>query len=303
MPDDAPAEPELLDHAPPGAMCLGCRYDISGMDIRAKCPECGDRIAPSVNFISLEHSPPPFLAALDSATRGLNKASLIAVSGLALLCASYALSGKGLPPRAVFFGTIFGTALLLVSLGVAGVHQWALTAERRPGEEQKAKAFRTAIRVMLGIAAGTAVVSCVLFALSGAGRFPMTTNGMNFFLILWMSFVFVPAYTVFYLQLLAQRSRHLSPKVLMGLALVCMAPMITMPQILSFGSGGILKLFGVPYTSRLPATGLLPIDSAYVWPLSMAVSIVVALIAIAYFRKGLGFTATSEGQPPASPRS
>lgn len=71
------ADPELLDTAPPGAMCLGCRYDIGGMDIRAKCHECGDRIAPSVNFISLEHAPPAFLSALDRGTRGLNKAGAL----------------------------------------------------------------------------------------------------------------------------------------------------------------------------------------------------------------------------------
>lgn len=296
--DNRGADPELLDHAPPGAMCLGCRYDISGMDIRAKCPECGDRIAPSVNFISLEHARPEFLAAVDKGTRGLTKAGALALVGLALLSAGYTLNNTTSFGRAPLFCTIFGSAVLLIATGVAAQHMWALSSHRLPGEDAKAKTFRTAIRVMAGIAVATAAMSAIIFALVGTGQLAWTGRGpLDYFFMLWMAFIFLPAYTVFYLHLLAQRSRSLSPKWLMGLALGTMAPMITLPSTLSFGSEGVFKLFGLPATSQFPTPNLLPIDPTYVWPITMGLSIAIALFAIAYFRRGLGFDHTT---PPST---
>lgn len=297
-------DPDLLDTAPQGAMCLGCRYDISGMDIRAKCPECGDRIAPSVNFISIEHAPPSFLAAINKGTRGLTKAGALALTGLILLCAGYTLSSTPLAGRAPLFCTIFGSALLLIATGVAAQHQWLLSAHRLPGEDNKARTFRTAIRVMAGIAVATAALSAIIFALVGTGQLTWSGRGpLDHFFTLWMAFMFLPAYTVFYLQMLAQRSRSLNHKLLMGLAIGSMAPMITLPATLSFGSNGVFKLFGLPATSRFPTTSLLPIDPPYVWPITMGLGITVALAAIAYFRMGMDFDPTEADQPPEPRRS
>lgn len=292
------ADPDLLDTAPQGAMCLGCRYDISGMDIRAKCPECGDRIAPSVNFISIEHAPPTFLAAVDKGTRGLNKAGALALTGLVLLSAGYTLSNTTSFGRASLFCTIFGSALLLIATGVTTQHMWALSSQRLPGEDAKAKTFRTAIRVMAGIAVATAAMSAIIFALVGTGQLAWTGRGpIDHFFMLWMAFIFLPAYTVFYLQLLAQRSRSLNPKLLMGLALGTMAPMITLPATLSFGSDSVFKLFGLPATSQFPTASLFPIDPPYVWPITMGLSITITLFAIAYFRRGMGFDKTTPQDP------
>lgn len=298
------ADPDLLDTAPQGAMCLGCRYDISGMDIRAKCPECGDRIAPSVNFISIEHAPPTFLAAVDKGTRGLIKAGALALTGLALLSAGYTLSNTTSFGRAPLFCTIFGSALLLIATGVAAQRQWLLASLRIPGEDAKARTFRTAIRVAAGIAVATAVLSAIIFTLVGTGHITWSGRGaLNNFFVALLAFTFLPAYTAFYLQLLAQRSRTLNAKLLMGLAIGTMAPMITMPATLSFGSNGVFKLFGLPTTSQFPTANLFPIDPPYVWPITMGLSIAVALFAIAYFRKGMGFAPTEADQPPEPPRS
>ncbi|UYV12473.1 MAG: hypothetical protein NCW75_14385 [Phycisphaera sp.] len=297
-------DPDLLDKAPQGAMCLGCRYDISGMDIRAKCPECGDRIAPSVNFISIEHAPPSFLAAVDKGTRGLTKAGALALAGLALLSIGYTLISTTLAGRAPLFCTIFGSALLLIATGVAAQHMWALSSQRLPGEDARAKMLRTVIRIMACIAVATAAMSAIIFALVGTDQFTWSSRSpLDHIFILWLAFIFLPVYTVFYLQSLAQRSRTLSSRLLMGLAVGTMAPLVTLPATLSFSSDGVFRLFGLPATSQFPTPNLLPIDPPYGWPITMGLSIAVALFAIAYFRKGMGFTPTAADQPHEPHRS
>lgn len=133
-------------------------------------------------------------------------------------------------------------------------------------------------------------MAAIIFALVGTGQLTWTGRGpLQHFFILWITFMLLPAYTVFYLHALAQLSRSLQAKLLMGLAIGTMAPMITMPATLSFGSDGVFKLFGLPATSRFPMPNLLPIDASYGWPITMGLCIAVALFAIAYFRRGMGF--------------
>ena len=280
----------MLDTAPSGAMCLGCRYDVSGMDIRTKCPECGDRVAPSVNNIALEHASATLLHTLDNSTKAIAKAGLLALVGLALLCFGYGLRGGGLGNQLPLFGTLFGGALLLVSTSTAARQMWSLGAQRIPGEDPKAKSFRSVLRAAAVVAVAFALVSAAVLILIGSGQISSSQHrSIGHMFTMWILFVFVPVYVCFYIQNLALRSRSLNPKLLMGLAVGGMVPMITLPATLAAADASIFLLFGIPgaQPSRFPP--LLPIDPPYVWPLSMAWCITIMLVAIGYFRRGMGF--------------
>jgi len=310
MPQDASPErpdPELVDHAPPGAMCLGCRYDLAGMDIRAKCPECGDRIASSVNNIALEHAPRAFVHGLDRATKAIAKAGVLALIGLALLCVGYGLRGSGMASQSRLFGTLFGSALLLVAIGASARQLWTLGAHRLVGEDHKARSFRTVLRVSAIIAVAAAATSAAVLVLIGTGRIPASQHRIvESFFVVWIAFLFVPLYVSFYLQTLAQRSRSLSPRLLMGLAMGGMLPMVFIPVTLASADESIFPLFGLPGAQPSSFPSRLPIDPPYAWPLSMAVCIVLTLTAITYFRRGMGFASrspTSADQSHEPPRS
>ncbi|MFI4881061.1 MAG: hypothetical protein ACIAQU_00590 [Phycisphaerales bacterium JB064] len=307
MPEDSastPIEPELLDTAPVGAMCLGCRYDISGMDIRAKCPECGDRIAPSVNFISLEHVHPSVLRGLEVGTRQARQAGLIALCGLLLLCAGYMLGTKGLPGNVTLFGTLVGSGLLLVASGLAFFACRSIARARISGEEQKLRTLRKALPICAMGAIAIAVLSAILFLLTAAGQiYPHRRNFFSYFFILWMVYPFVPIYLVFYLQMLADRSRVLRARVLLVLAIAGFFSMMLMPTALSSGHAELFGLFGIHVTNPYPTSSFLPFDPAYVWPVSLGTNIALALIAIAYVRKHMGFAVTLEDPSPEPPRS
>lgn len=307
MPEQSPIsafEPDLLDHAPPGAMCLGCRYDISGMDIRAKCPECGDRIAPSVNNICIEHAHPEFLHALDRGTQLARKAGLVALAGLALLCAGYTMATKGLAANASLLGTLTGSGLLFVSIGLAIPACWLLGHARMPGEEPRLKTLRRLIPISAITVAAVATASACLLILIAIGLVvPDRRSLFSRFIILWMVYPFVPIYIVMYLQMLAGRSRVLKPHALLALGIAGFFALMIMPVTLSASSSEMMALFGIRATNPYPFRIVAFVDPAYVWPVGLGINIILALVAIAYFRKGMGLTATSASPPPAPPRS
>lgn len=304
MPDQpASPEPDLLEHAPAGAMCLGCRYDISGMDIRAKCPECGDRIAPSVNFLSLEHEKPEVLHALDAGTEQARRAGLVALTGLLVLCAGYTLGGKGFGGTPALFATLFGSAFLLASSLMAARACQTITRHRISGEEQKLRTLRGALSIVAVASVAIAFISATVLALIATGQiYPGRLGALSILFILWLAFHFVPIYLIFYFQMLADRSRTLSARTFLGLGIPGFAALVLMPTSLP-GGRGQFALFGIQAPSALPTPSFLPMDQAYIWPVALGLNITLALIAIAVFRKGMGFTATSEDQPPAPPRS
>ena len=284
-------DPEILENAPPGAMCLGCRYDISGMDIRAKCPECGDRIAPSVNNISLEHAGPDILRALEAGTRQAKQAGLIAILGLLLLCVAYTLGNRGVPTTIALFGTLLGAVLLLISTGLAILASRTVCKHRIAGEDGKLKTMRTVLPICAVAAAAIAGLSAIMFALVATRQIlPHGRSFLSYYFVLWMAFPFVPIYFTFYLQMLAQRSRALSARVLAALAGAGFLGLILMPTVVTSSSHALFALFGIHVPSRFPAVGILPGDPAYVWPTALAFNIGLALAAISYFRRGLGLT-------------
>jgi hypothetical protein len=304
MADQPPSpEPDLLDNAPAGAMCLGCRYDISGMDIRAKCPECGDRIAPSVNFIRIEYETPQVLQGLDAGTWQARRAGLVALTGLALLCAGYTLGSKGLAAQAALFATVVGAAFLLAASALAAQACSTITRHRISGEEQKLRTLRGALSIVSIASVAIAFLSATVLALVATGQiYPGRLGALSFLFILWLAFHFVPIYLIFYFQMLADRSNAMSAKVFLGLGVPGFAALVLMPTSLP-GGRGQFALFGIQAPSVIPAPSFLPIDQAYIWPAALSVNIVLALVAIAIFRKGMNFSATSGDQPHEPPRS
>ncbi|MEO1279899.1 MAG: hypothetical protein AAFV77_13150, partial [Planctomycetota bacterium] len=102
------------------------------------------------------------------------------------------------------------------------------------------------------------------------------------------------------LQGLAQRSRSLSPKLLMSLAITGMFVMIPLPAATGPADESIFLLFGIPGSQPSRFPNFLPIDPPYVWPLSMAWCITVMLIAIGYFRRGMGLNSSTQSQTTAA---
>lgn len=302
-PNGTSYEPNLLDHAPPGAMCLGCRYDISGMDIRAKCPECGDRIAPLVNNICIERANPEFLRAIDEGTHRAWKAGLVALAGLALLCAGYTMSTKGLATNASLFGTLMGSSLLFVSIGLAIYACWHLGHARMPGEEPRIKTLRKAIPITAVIVAAVAVASACIMILIAMGLVePDRRSLLSRFFILWIVYPFVPIYIMIFLQMLAGRSRVLNSHILPALIVAGFFALMLMPVTLSSSNSELFALFGIRVANPYPFRIVASVDPAYVWPAGLGTNIILALVAIAYFRKGMGFPATSADPPHEPPR-
>ncbi len=271
-------------------MCLGCRYDVSGMDIRAKCPECGDRVAPSVNNIALESADHKLLATLNGSTRAITKAGVLALIGLALLCLGYGFRGGGVGSQAPMFGTLFGSSTLLVTTFLAAQQMRVLGSHRIPGEDPKAKSFRAVLRGAAIFVVAYALLSAAVLVLLVSGRISLSQHrAIEYVFTMWILFLFVPIYVCFYLHSLAQRSRSLKPKLLMSLAIAGMFVMIPLPAATGPADESILLLLGLSGSQPSSFPRLLPINPPYVWPIAMAWCIIVMLVAIAYFRRGLGF--------------
>ncbi|MEO1008654.1 MAG: hypothetical protein AAFX79_08810 [Planctomycetota bacterium] len=78
--------PEIADPAPPGLQCVGCRYDVGGLPMRGRCPECGRPVAGSLATASLTDAH-PFYA------RKFREYGNLVLAGDLILLASFGLFG------------------------------------------------------------------------------------------------------------------------------------------------------------------------------------------------------------------
>ncbi|MEO1008882.1 MAG: hypothetical protein AAFX79_09955 [Planctomycetota bacterium] len=288
MTDHAPeATPDLLEVAMPGTMCVACGYPLDGLDVRGRCPECGEHVARSIHLVDLAYAPPADRDAVLSGLGGLRRAGWIALAGLAMVVAGFELRGTIAGPRLAMFATVFGTAVLLCALGYATRGVWVLTGPDLAGHERRSESLRRMLRYGSLAACVIALASISLFALAGVGVHIRPRMIARHGLIAWMVFAMLPVGVVAYLQLLADRVRAVGRGMLGGVVAACMLPLALTPAALTFGGDGVYRLLGVPAQVRLPRPAVFGIADSYGWPILLAAGIAAMLAGVACFARGL----------------
>jgi hypothetical protein len=151
--------------APERALCMTCGYELRGLKIDQRCPECGVSIARSLRGDLLIDSDPEYVRTL---RRGAGLALLGMVVFVVLYAAVLAFSGA-MPAKVVGVALEFGA---FVGTVVYCAGWWLLTApDMRQHADDRAVMTRRLARAAAGVVAGLATVLfvCALADMPGTG--------------------------------------------------------------------------------------------------------------------------------------
>ena len=141
--------------------CVRCGYDLRGLPVSGRCPECGTIVERSLLGDKLLYSSPEYLATLQRGLSFILNAILVMVINVVLGIVAGAMSMTAL---------MQATSLIGIGVSLALVVGWWLFSEEDPafvGTDNGSTARRV-IRVVVAIELATTIVSAVLQFLPAA---------------------------------------------------------------------------------------------------------------------------------------
>lgn len=151
-------------------LCARCGYDLRGLTVDQRCPECAAPIRNSLRAKKLEYAAPEFLNTL---IRGALLAKLSAIIALAtvaltglLILTAISFAAAGTPPGGVM---VVMTALWVVgplACGALAIFGWWMLTSRDPGAggTRRDSRVRKVLRVCTAVVGACWLISCVPMA-------------------------------------------------------------------------------------------------------------------------------------------
>lgn len=149
--DDAGGEPRIVADLP----CLTCEYNLRGLPLSGRCPECGSPVAQSANPDLLRFAGPAFITKL---RRGAGSILLGVLLSWLVLPVSYEVARFG-SVNSLLFGLLVDAVMLLgAALFAVGMYKVTAADPRAMGED-KLRMLRRWTRWAVAVAVGTFVIA------------------------------------------------------------------------------------------------------------------------------------------------
>jgi hypothetical protein len=207
-------QPALPDLAVDNVPCVGCGYNLHGLDAAGVCPECGMDIHRSLRGDMLVYSAPDYLESLSRGARLIYILLIIRVCMIVLgigigILMSITLASATTPTLPVGI-LILNGILAFCEIGIAGVMivgwWWLSAPDPAIANQQKGDGLRQLVRYAILISGISAIISNALNVGGPAGGAPpmVVLNGLVSFvaIIMWVVAFFA---SMLYIRWIARR--------------------------------------------------------------------------------------------------